>query len=88
MLDEITIAHLNVRSLISSFNEFNDVVMSNKFDLVGVTETWLTEDLNSNLVNIRGYTFFRCDRLSRGGGVGAYVKCPPNTLIFHSPLSL
>lgn len=67
-------AHVNVRSLLSGFNDFVTIVLENGFDIVGITETWLSNDVATEAVNIPGYSFYRRDRGSRGGGVGIYVK--------------
>lgn len=68
------IAHLNARSIFTGFNEFSYIVQSSDFDVVMVTETWLSASDDSGLIFIPGYTIFRRDRLLRGGGVAAYVK--------------
>lgn len=70
----LKIAHLNVRSLINSFNNFATLITGSNYKVFAVTETWLTPDVDSELVNIPGYNFYRCDRLTRGGGVGVYVS--------------
>lgn len=69
------IAHLNVRSMFTGFDEFLTLVHRENFDIILLTETWLTDVITSNLFNIPGYIFFRHDRAhGRGGGVGAYVN--------------
>ncbi|CAF0922484.1 unnamed protein product [Brachionus calyciflorus] len=50
-------------------------------DVAVVTETWFRD---SSLVNVNGYTLFRKDRNSRGGGVAIYVKeclCPSKVFV-------
>lgn len=66
--------HLNVRSLTSGFNHFNDFIISENFDVFGVSETWLTNGILNDSVSIKGYFFVRADRGSRGGGVGIYIN--------------
>ena len=68
------IAHVNIRSLTSGFNDFKILVQQQDFDVIMVTETWLTDNILDNTVNIQGYRLIRKDRTSRGGGVAAYVK--------------
>lgn len=50
-----------------------------QFDLLGITESWLTSDVPSHVYNVSGYTLHRCDRLPElgcsGGGVALYVRC-------------
>lgn len=41
-LRSLDIAHVNVRSLMSSFSRFEELVCDNEFDIIGITETWLT----------------------------------------------
>ena len=69
------IAHLNVRSLFTGFNEFSNLIQQNKFDIIMITETWLDTRVGCDVFSIPGYRMYRCDRVvGRGGGVGAYVK--------------
>nr|CAI5823660.1 unnamed protein product [Callosobruchus analis] len=44
------------------------------FDVVGVTETWLTSDISNDQIKIQNYDCYRCDRSTRGGGVALFVK--------------
>ena len=39
------------------------------FDVIGLTETWLSNSIFDNEILPSNYTLFRCDRQSRGGGV-------------------
>ena len=42
---------------------------------MAVTETWLNDDIEDNLVSISGYNIFRRDRpYRRGGGVRVYLS--------------
>lgn len=74
MNNKIKIAHLNVRSLTANFNNFRDFVVQNDYDIVGVSETWLTTNVTSESISIYGYNIIRCDRISRGGGICIYIK--------------
>nr|CAI5850964.1 unnamed protein product [Callosobruchus analis] len=47
----LKIGHINVRSLLSSFMDFEELVVTNNFDVIGVSETWLTEDIPSHFFN-------------------------------------
>lgn len=78
------LANINIRSLFTGFHEFNNLIQSNSFSVIGVTETWLSRDIMSATVNIQNYKFFRCDRPSRGGGVGLYVKSSLNCTVVYS----
>lgn len=67
-------AHLNVRSLNTGFDEFANYIYDCNFDILGLSETWLTSDWDSSSFNLEGYNLIRKDRGARGGGVGAYVR--------------
>jgi len=45
-------------------------------DVIGITETWLQEHVNSAEISLKGYTAFRNDRQNgrKGGGVILYVR--------------
>lgn len=84
MSNKLKIAHLNVRSLISSFNDLSTLVETEKYNIFAVTETWLSQDVDSNAVKIPGFKFYRCDRASRrGGGVGVYVTSQLNAQVIN-----
>ena len=42
--------------------------------VISVCETWLTDQLTDAFISPAGYTVFRKDRLSRGGGVAVFVR--------------
>ena len=78
----IRIAHVNIRSLFAGFGEFVDIVLSECYDIIAITETWLTPDIPSDVISIPGFTFYRQDRgMGRGGGVGVYVSKKLNVQI-------
>lgn len=41
---------------------------------MAVSETWLSVNIPSDVVNVAKFNFFRKDRERTGGGVGVYVK--------------
>ena len=82
----------NVRSLP---NKIDELCASTRYvndfrtaSLMPFTETWLTDCVSDELVNIDGFSFIRSDRteLSEkacGGGLGVYVNkkyCHPNNI--------
>lgn len=73
-MDRFRIAHLNVRSLTAHMDDFRNLVLDGDYDIIGITETWLSGSVADNLLFIDGYQMERCDRLSRGGGVALYIK--------------
>ena len=66
----------NSRSLRSKIDELACTVATYSVDVVAITETWLSDDVPSSAVELRGYSMIRHDRSDgrRGGGVCVYVK--------------
>ena len=74
----ITIAHLNIQSLIPKIDILRDSLAVSSSSIKPVTiltlsETWLNNDINDCQITIQGYDLFRTDRVTHGGGVAAYV---------------
>nr|CAI5859495.1 unnamed protein product [Callosobruchus analis] len=65
---------LNIRSPLSDFNAFVDVLTTDKFDIFAITETWLQNDIPLDSVSVNEYNFFCNNRATRGGGVGIYTN--------------
>ena len=70
----IKLAHLNVRSLVNKVADLQNWLSNNPYDLLGLSETWLTEDHSDSLFSIKGYKFERRDRRTHGGGVGCFIS--------------
>lgn len=67
--------YFNIQSLIANFNELEQVLINQTFDIIVLSETRLTENISDNEVNIEKYNLIRCDSLSRHtGGVAIYVN--------------
>lgn len=65
----------NIQSLKSKLDELTLIATSKDLDVICLTETWLSEDIEDDLVRISGYKIMRNDRKSRrGGGTAFYVK--------------
>ncbi|VEN61176.1 unnamed protein product [Callosobruchus maculatus] len=77
----LKVAHINICSLCPKLNEVKYLLQAENISILGVTETWLTDKIPEQLIEIEGYTFFRADRGSRGGGVGVYVLSSLNASI-------
>lgn len=57
------------------FDQFTAFFLSNKYNIIAVSETWLRLTLVDVIYSIPGYTIIRCDRRGRiAGGVCLYVK--------------
>lgn len=70
----LKLGHLNVRSLLTGFNHFSDLVIEHEFDIMCTSETWLNNTLSTDIVHIPNYKFYYKNREGRGGGVGIYVR--------------
>ena len=71
-----SIAHVNTKSLITTFDAFHLILENHKFHIVALSETWLKDNKHQHeYVQILGYnTVFRNRENKKGGGVGFYVK--------------
>lgn len=71
-----SLSHINARSIISGLDIFRDYFSTNSYDVIGVTETWLTPGVVDEAVALDGYALVRLDRDDgrRGGGVALYIK--------------
>lgn len=74
--DNLKVCHLNVRSLTSHFDDLQEFFETNIYDLIAISETWLTTHIETNRINLHGFNFVRRDRRGggRGGGVGIYIS--------------
>ena len=52
---------MNIRSLVNKYEQLKCSLESNNVDIFSISETWLTEGVNSNILNINGYNFERFD---------------------------
>lgn len=74
-MHEFSIAHVNARSLFTNFDIFRDHLLINDYNIIAVTETWLSADEAEIAVSIHGYELIHKDRNDRrGGGVAFYLK--------------
>ena len=74
-------AHLNMRCLLTGYDEMSSLLVDYRFDVFGVSETWLKPCIPSDRFQVPGYTLFRADRKATmrypqqtGGGVALYVR--------------
>ena len=49
-------------------------MLSKEFDIIAISETWLHENIYDNEILPAGYTLFRSDRGTKGGGVMLAIK--------------
>lgn len=56
-------------------DEISHSVLQTDFDFASFTETWLTDLVHDNVIQIPGYNFIRKDRsIGHHGGVWLYIK--------------
>lgn len=73
-MSTLKLIHINIRSLLSKLTAFKDFISASAYDVVAVSETWLSGSILSDAVSIDGFELLRADRGGRGGGVCFYIK--------------
>lgn len=66
---QITLLYTNIRSIQNKLYEFHSVVEYYSPQIIGLTETWLNNVIQSSYLSLPSYTIYRNDRNTRGGGV-------------------
>lgn len=70
-----SVLHINARSLLITLE-------NHEFNFIAVTETWLTSNTTTYLLDIDGNRFIHCDINSkRVDSVAIYVKCALRVLL-------
>lgn len=76
----LSVLHLNIRSLQKHFDELQELLLSLKqkqifVDVILLCETWINDDANDALIDLDGYELFLHNRTRcKGGGIPIYVK--------------
>ena len=65
---------LNVRGLLNKMDEMRTIVTGCNFDIMGIRETFLDDNVADNEICIDGYTVVNKNRNRHGGGVLLYIK--------------
>lgn len=60
---------LNICSLLKKCDVVRCLLKQHDIRILGLTETWLSTSISNSLLALNGYTIFRGDRETRGGGV-------------------
>ena len=77
--------HLNVRSILNKIDQFRLHFETTGIDVITISETWLSKDISSNFLQLKGYQLIRLDRnptqndnghnpIKRGGGLLTYIR--------------
>ena len=79
--NRLIIAHLNINSLRYKFDSLVEIIRSN-VDILLISETKIDSSFPTAQFKIEGYTTYRLDRNSNGGGILLYVREDiPSTLL-------
>ena len=71
----LKVANLIVNGLLSKFTEIQYILNTVKFDVLGIAETNLKENIKDDFIRIEGYSIARKDRVNKaGGGVILYYR--------------
>ena len=76
----------NVQGLMNKLPELLSLQSSHAWDLIAITETWLTDSILDSELSIPGMYLIRKDRLSKGGGVLLYCRCSLTCSIVDDPI--
>ena len=68
------VLYYNARSLLPKIDDLLLSVEALNPHIVCVVESWLSDDVDDNEINIPGFQLFRSDRYRHGGGVLMYVS--------------
>lgn len=94
------IVHLNAHSLLAHWEEISTEFLTQHFEVVVITESWLHSLVSDSLISKEGYYLYRLDRqtltqhgtVKQGGGVCIYIRncfagSKPDYEMFHLRLS-
>ena len=71
----VVLCHINIRSLMPDFDELTNFLLNCQRPVIlGITETWLGPTVSLGEISILGFSSYRRNRDSRGGGVLVYVS--------------
>ena len=70
--------YMNARCIMNQMTALEAYILEYDPDVIGITESWTTEDHLQSELQLEGYTCYRRDRMmcdrSKGGGVLLYMK--------------
>lgn len=71
--ETLRIVYCNARSILSKINDLQALAEEKKPEIILITESWCSDDINPAILNIDGYileTNLRCDRKDTANGIG------------------
>ena len=69
-------------------NKFQSFIYFNSYEIVCITETWLSDAVFDNEIIPKNYSIYRKDRKSRGGGVLIAISDSISFNLIPSPNTL
>ena len=81
----ITCCCFNSRSFVSKLSTFQSFVFSTGYNLICVTETWLSDHIFDHEIIPSQYSIYRNDRTTRGGGVMIAIQDIIPATLFSPP---
>ena len=69
----LSILYYNARSLLPKFSELQLIAETYSPNIICITETWLSSDIQDQELFIPGYQLIRLDRNRHGGGVLMFI---------------
>ena len=69
----VTMAHLNIRSLVKNIDELRQFTHMNNPGILTLSETWLDSSISDEEIAIVNYSLERKDRCRNGGGTAIYL---------------
>ena len=73
----LKVCFVNARSLRNKFSDLESLALTEDYDIIGITETWINTEVRDYLAEyaLQGYSLFNNERKDKtGGGVLMYVK--------------
>ena len=72
----LKVVHQNIRSLPNKIDELRLIIseLGSRIHLITLSETWAHQNITDAELEIPGYTLFRRDRGSKGGGLAIYKR--------------
>jgi len=70
----LRVCHINAQSLKNKLDEFSYIFESSEVDVVCISETWFSNDLNDSFLRVKGFNLYRADRFGYAGGSAIYIK--------------
>ncbi|MBW6351538.1 endonuclease/exonuclease/phosphatase family protein, partial [Pseudomonas aeruginosa] len=84
----LKVFYANARSIRNKFSDLEELVFTENYDVIGITESWLNTEDRDFLAeySLPGYVMFEKSRINRnGGGILLYIKESLNPTLLSKP---